>query len=127
MILYFAADLIWATRIKSTAEAVCVGCRPVRSEQMLLARLADSDVRALVADLDKPDEAIALIRRLREWESSEAGQAPPIRVVAFGPHVNKADLQAAREAGADDAMARGAFEHNLGEILVNLSGRSRTG
>ncbi len=124
MILYFAADLIWATRIKSTAEALALPCRPVRSERMLLDRLADSDVRALVVDLDKAEEAVALVRRLREWEAGQAGETARIRVVAFGPHVNKDDLQAARDAGADDAMARGAFEHHLPEILVNLSGRS---
>ena len=32
MILYFANDLVWATRIKRTAEADGIACRPVREQ-----------------------------------------------------------------------------------------------
>lgn len=42
MILYFAADLLWASKIKLTADAIGIVCRPVRSVSMLEARLADT-------------------------------------------------------------------------------------
>ena len=35
--------------------------------------------------------------------------APVPRIVGFGSHVNVERLQAAREAGCDQAMARSAF------------------
>ncbi|MEC9373956.1 MAG: hypothetical protein VYC34_08935, partial [Planctomycetota bacterium] len=82
----------------------------------------DSDVRALIVDLDAPELALDLIRRLREPDRDQ----PPnrIRIVAFGPHVARQTLQAARDAGADDVMPRGAFDHNLTDILITLAGRA---
>lgn len=115
MILYFAADLIWATRIKSTAESLGVACRPARSRDMLLARLADSDVRTLIVDLETGPDGIEMIRTLRQQPAAD----PPIRVIAFGPHVNHDALRSAKEAGADRVMTRGAFDQQLTEILTS--------
>ena len=52
MVLYCAADLIWATRIRAAAEAAGIPSRPVRDLAMLEARLADSPVRGLIVDLE---------------------------------------------------------------------------
>ncbi|TVQ32297.1 MAG: hypothetical protein EA376_06520 [Phycisphaeraceae bacterium] len=147
MILYFAGDLIWATKIKGAADAMGLPCRPVRSIEMLDARLADSPVSSLIVDLDHPGEALEMIRHVRaEAADAEAtgpesgekleGGLPPagagvssgkspgrIRIVAFGPHVERAVLQQARDAGADDVLTRGAFDHNMPEILTSLAGR----
>lgn len=156
MILYFASNLIWATRIKSLADDLGLPCRPVRNPDMLDARLADSPVRALVVDLDAGEPAIDLIRHLRaagRAASPTQSSAPPpfaspgdsgsdgpgaadsgdsgggdgaaanarrVRVVAFGPHVARDLLQRARDAGADEVLTRGAFDHNLPEILMSL-------
>jgi hypothetical protein len=114
MILYAAADLIWATKIKATAEALGVACRPARTIEMLEARLADSPVTALLVDLDKGEEALALVTR---------GRQAGVRVLAWGPHVAKELLQGARDAGADEVLTRGAFDHGLEEILLTLAGR----
>ncbi len=111
MILYAAADLIWATKIKGTADALGVAARPARTLEMLEARLADSPVTALLVDLEKGEEALTLISR---------GKAAGVRVLAWGPHVAKEMLQAARDAGATDVMTRGAFDHNLPELLTRL-------
>lgn len=122
MIVYEAADLIWATRIKGTADGLGVPCRPVRTVEMLRERLADSDVHALIVDLDAPDVAIDLIRAVREHER-EAG-ARRIHVLAFGPHVAKELFQRARDAGADDVLPRGAFDRSLPDILLSLGARA---
>ncbi|MEZ6235065.1 MAG: hypothetical protein R3B68_12835 [Phycisphaerales bacterium] len=42
MILYLASDLLWATRIKRAAEDLRIAARPVRSLEMLEARLGES-------------------------------------------------------------------------------------
>ena len=118
MIAYAAADLIWATRIKSTAEAMGLSCRPVRSLAMLRDRLSDSEVRSLIVDLTAPDLALDLIGEVRERQ--RAGEAGPIRVVAFGPHVEKELFQRARDAGADEVIPRGAFDRSLPDILLAL-------
>ncbi len=128
MILYFAADLLWASKIKSTADALTIPCRPVRSVEMLEARLADGVtdpcpakvVRALLVDLDKPDEAFALVRRLRDERATPRERQ--IHVFAWGPHVAKELLQAARDEGANQVLTRGAFDHAMDATLRLLSG-----
>jgi hypothetical protein len=118
MIVYFAADLLWSTRIQGTGKQVGIPCRPVRSVDMLKARLADSDVRAAIVDLEGPEVAIEIIRALR----NEGGLDPQrrIRVVAFGPHVAIDLFEEARRAGADHVLARGAFDRRLPELLAEL-------
>jgi len=121
MILYLAADLIWATRIKGVADALGIPCRPVRTMEMLEARLADSPVAALLLDLEKPDEAMAFIARLRGDGATEPERA--VKVLAWGPHVAVELLEQARAAGADVVMTRGAFDHKLPEVLTKLAAR----
>ena len=118
MIVYLAADLMWASKIKGHADALGLSCRPVRTLEMFEARLADSEVVALVVDLDKPEEAMAMIGRAR-------GAEKPIRVLAFGPHVARGLRQAARDAGADAVMTRGQFDREMGDILLKLSSGAR--
>jgi CheY-like chemotaxis protein len=118
MILFICADLLWATRIKSTAESVGVSARPVRSLEMLESRLADSPARALVVDLETESLGLELIRRLRGPEASESDRS--IGVLAFGPHVMTELLAEARDAGADRVMARGGFAAQLPQILTAL-------
>jgi hypothetical protein len=118
MILYFAADLLWATRIRSAAEGLGIAVRPVRDIAMLQARLGDSPVRGVVVDLDGGDAAIDLIAHLRK--PGHAGTYAAIRIVAWGPHVEVEKLRAAKAAGADAVMARGAFSRALPRVLRDL-------
>lgn len=123
MILYLAADLLWASKIKGVADAAGLPCRPVRSLDMLEARLKDCDVAALVVDLDRPDEALAMIDRLRGQAAAEPERS--IHVLAFGPHISKDLLQAARDRGADTVMSRGLFSSNMADVLLQLAARAR--
>lgn len=138
MLVYSASDLAWGVRVKSTAEALGLPARPVRTLQMLEDRLLDSPVRALIVDLDHPDQdfSLALIRRAAAANAgpgargagadnpTPAGVVLPrarVRVLAFSPHVHRELMQAARDAGAHEVMPRGAFAANLPEILIKLS------
>ena len=125
MILYCASDLLWASKIKGAADALSIPCRPVRNSEMLTARLADSDVRALIVDLEAGETALALITQLREHQDGRQTTSPSPRILAFGPHVAKDRLQAAREAGADAVYTRGAFADRLPELLTALSTGAR--
>ncbi len=115
MVLYFAADLLWGSKIKGMADDLAIPCRPARTVEMLAARLADSPVAAMLVDLSVPETAMALIAHAR----SARGGA--IRLAAFGPHVDKSLLQAARDAGCDEVLTRGALEHALPEVLSRLA------
>ncbi len=120
MIAYSAGDLLWATRIKSTADALGIPCRPVRDAGMLRARLSDSDVRGVLLDLEAPDRARALLGVLRGADAGERERA--VRVVAWGPHVEADLLAEARALGADEVMTRGAFASVLPDLLARLEG-----
>ncbi len=113
MIAYFAPDLAWAVRIKSTAESLGISARPARNSSMLQNLMADPNLRALIVDLDDPDIALELIRQARV-------QSSPIQILAYGPHIARDALDAARAAGADSVLPRGAFHANLIDILKQL-------
>lgn len=117
MILYCAADLLWASKIKGTADALGLPCRPARNPDMLAARLGDSPVRSLIVDLEA-EHAFALIAAAR---AADASRTTPVRILAFGPHVMVDALRQAKAQGADTVMARGAFAARLPSILQDLS------
>lgn len=119
MILYSAADLLWATRIKSTADAIGVPCRPVRDRAMLEARLADSDVRGVLLDLEAPDRAWELLSLLR-GPAALPGAERVARVVCWGPHVATDLFARSRDLGADAVLTRGAFSNQLPDLLMSL-------
>ncbi|MEQ9454131.1 MAG: hypothetical protein RLN76_06005 [Phycisphaeraceae bacterium] len=117
MIVYACADLIFATKIRATAEALGIVSRPARDSEKLQARLDRVDdgkpngaVKAVLIDLDLGQDALPLIRL------SVNHPAQPV-VVAFGAHVAVDLLRAAAEAGADPVMARGAFTGQLPDLL----------
>lgn len=119
MVLYTAADLIWATRIKAAADDVGVAARPVRSTEMLAARLADASPDALLVDLEA-DSAIDIIRMAAHARDQTAR---PRYILAFGPHADTERLQAAADAGADRVMPRGALAGTLPRVLAQLDAR----
>ncbi len=130
MILYFAGDLMWASKIKAEAEANGLTARPVRTLDMLEARLAEyapphaDPVKALVVDLDVSEEQadvpLALIRRAK-------AAGPGLAIVAFGPHVAVERLRGAKAAGATSVMARGALSARMGSILKALAAGTGVG
>lgn len=118
MVLYSAADLVWATKIKSLADDMGVACRPARNEKMLRDRLADSDVRMILIDLDASDQATKILGVLRGESAGERERA--VKIIAWGPHVAIETLDRARQDGADEVMTRGAFSNALGSILARF-------
>ncbi|MBX3388776.1 MAG: hypothetical protein KF691_04915 [Phycisphaeraceae bacterium] len=120
MILYLAADLLWASKIKATADALGLPCRPVRTMEMLEARLADSDVKALIVDLDVAETALQMVAKVKGQRGEVAEGQRNVRVLAFGPHVARDALSAAQAAGADEVMTRGGFDHNMDQVLLRL-------
>ena len=115
MILYCAADLIFATRIKGAADAVGVPARPARSVEKLLTLLKEETVKGLVVDLEAGEVVFDLLRAVK-------AAAPAVRTLAYGPHVNVEGLAAAEAAGADEVMARGRFAAELPMLLRSIEG-----
>lgn len=117
MIVYCCADLIFATKIGSTAASLGVPARPARDAEALDRRLRRVDdgkgngpVQRVLVDMDLEQSALERIRQVKAFD-------PSIRVVAFGSHVAVELLEAARRAGADEVMARGSFTAALPGLL----------
>ena len=121
MIVYCCTDLIFATKIHSTADALGIVCRPARDVEALGARLdrvddgkANDAVSAVMIDLTIGEAALDLIRQAK---GHEAGP----EVIAFAPHVEVDMLRAAEGLGADRVMPRGAFAAQLPQLLEACS------
>jgi len=117
MIVYCCADLIFATKVRSTCESLGVVSRPARDPDMLQKRLDQVDdgkpndaVSLVLIDLELGEPGLELIRTARAHDAD-------LPVIAWGPHVAVDLLNAAGEAGASQVMARGAFTAKLPEII----------
>ena len=103
-------DLIFATKIRSTAQAVGASVDFVRNAVDLPAAAAGPVARVIIdlnADgLDAPS-AIAAARSL---------PGPPT-VICYLSHVQTDLAAAARDAGADEVLPRSLFAARLPEIL----------
>ncbi len=112
-VVALVSDLIFATKIKSTAEAAGVDVQVVATLEALSERLDGRPDALVLIDLDgsglDPVEAIALCRR----------RDPPPRTIAFGPHVRSDLFAAAHRAGAGEVLARSAFVKRLPAILTS--------
>ena len=120
MIVYSCHDLIFATKISSTAQALNVACRPARDAEALRRRLERVDdgkvnetVTALLIDLDLGEQGLALIDQVKSHNAK-------VPVVIFGSHVETQMLEAAKTRGADFVMARSTFTATLPDILQRM-------
>lgn len=121
MIVYCCHDLIFSTKVHSTADALGIVCRPARTAEALGNRLdrvddgkANDAVTAVIVDLTIGEPALELIRLAKVHEASPT-------VIAFAPHVEMALMNAATKCGADQVMPRGAFSAQLPDLLQTLS------
>jgi hypothetical protein len=115
MILYACSDLIFSTKIRSTAESLGVDSAEGRDIDTVIQRMEDGGppVTALLVDLELGDEARTLIEQTkREYDG--------IVVIGFGSHVEKETLQAARDVGADHVWPRSRFTNELPNLLERI-------
>ncbi len=103
-VVFYTGDLIFSAKVSSTGAALNVPVRVVRT----VADLAPG-ASLLLVDLDA-DGAVDAIDRCRTM-------VPTPRIVAFGPHVRADLFTMARDAGADEVLARSAFVTRLPELL----------
>lgn len=118
MIVYCCADLIFATKVRSTCDALGVVSRPARNADMLQKRLDRVDdgkpnepITLLLVDLDIGEPALQLIQQARASDAD-------LNIITWGPHVAVDLLNRAGQAGASDVMTRGSFASKLPEIIA---------
>lgn len=107
--LALVTDLIFATKIASTAGALERRVSMARTLERFGERLAEQP-GAVVIDLDADVDVLAAIELCRSCVK------PPL-VIAFVSHVRADLIEAARRAGADEVMARSAFVTKLPGLI----------
>lgn len=109
----YVSDLIFRSKITSTAAALGVIAQVVASTDALQAALQTAAPRLLIVDLDASGDPIAAIGLARR-------ASDPPRIVAYGSHVDTQRLAAAQVAGADEVLPRSAFTQRLPSLLEAL-------
>lgn len=112
-VLLVCSDFLFASRILETARQLAVEIVQVRSDAGAEAQKVECDLAIVDLAIPGAIQAIGDIRQVR----------PGARIVAFVRHEEVDAIRAARQAGASDVLARGAFSEKLPELL----GSTQTG
>jgi DNA-binding NarL/FixJ family response regulator len=115
-ILAIIPDLIFSTKVFSTARALQVEIVGARTAEVIAQRLEAEPIELVIVDLNAETlDPIAAIRQIK-------GHAKAPKVLAFLSHVQVELGQQAREAGADQVMARSGFVVALPGIVAGYAG-----
>ena len=113
MILAVLDDLMFSSKIKTTATQLGVPLTFARSSASALAEMRKNAPSLVIFDLNNP--------RTDPLGTVAAMHADPalasIPTVGFVSHVDTAVIDAARQAGVTEVLARSAFTMQLADIL----------
>ena len=113
MIVAALDDLMFVSRVRTTASAVGVSVKVVRSVADGLEQARQLKPARLLVDLNgRAFDPLALIEAVKADPALAA-----TRIVAFVSHVQADTIAAARGAGADEVIARSAFVKRLEELV----------
>jgi len=111
-VLVLCRDLLFTSKITSTAQTVGVPVKIIRNPEML----NDAAGNALIVDLQQD----GYLDAAAQWKQRTGGQ-----LTGFVGHVHTDIVARARALGFDNVIPRGAFNARLGEILLS-SARGQT-
>jgi DNA-binding NarL/FixJ family response regulator len=115
MILAAVDDLLFSSKIRTTAKLSGVDLTFARTPDAIIAQARELKPSLIIFDLNcaKADP----INTLTALEADP--ELAPIRTIGFVSHVDASTIHAARQAGCDEVMARSAFAGNLAQILTH--------
>ena len=110
-ILLLSRDLLFPSRVRAAAEHQGRELMTVRDPEQLIERLGNPGTTLVLVDLTCPGlSPVAIQTAARQSD-------PGPRLVGFGPHVQQALLESARDAGFDQVLGNGEFNQRIGSIL----------
>lgn len=114
-LLLLSTDLMATSKVSAATKLAGVVMTSITPAKALAeSNLSTPDLIAI--DLTAPISDISgLVATLRD-------KVPSAKIIAFGPHVHEAKLEAATQAGCDQVMPRGAFHKQIDTILASLAG-----
>ncbi len=115
MIVCAVDDLLFSVKILTAGKGLGVDLYFERSPGNVVQTVRDKRPTLVIFDLNST--------RLKPMEAIAAMKADPtlskIRTLGYVSHVDSASIEAARQAGVDQVLARSAFAERLGEILTS--------
>jgi CheY-like chemotaxis protein len=115
MVLAIVDDLMFSSKIRTAAKQLGVALEFARSSDAALAAIRQHQPALVILDLNSPrTDPLGTVTALKADPATKA-----IRIVGYVSHVQTDVINAAREAGVDEVMARSAFAAQLGEILAS--------
>jgi PleD family two-component response regulator len=114
MILAVLDDLMFSSRIKTAANQLGVDLRFSRSVDGALDTMRKNPTTLVLFDLDNQRvDPLAIVTAMHADPALAS-----ISTVGFVSHVHTDIINAAREAGVGEVLARSAFTQQLGDILA---------
>lgn len=113
MILAVLDDLMFTSKIRTAAAHLGVIVVFARSSESALAEMRKSAPTLVIFDLNNPrTDPLGVVAAMKQ-----DGALASIPTVGFASHVQTDVIDAARQAGVGEVLARSAFTMQLGEIL----------
>jgi PleD family two-component response regulator len=113
MIVAVLDDLMFSSKIRTAAQQLGVRVVFARSLESALAEIRKAPPSLVVLDLNNPrTDPLGIVAAMKQ----DAALAS-IPTVGFASHVQTDVINAARQAGVGEVLARSAFTQQLGEIL----------
>jgi len=123
MILALVDDLMFRSKIKSTAQQAGVSVAFAGSRDAALSAMRANAPALVVFDLNNMrSDPLGTLAEMKKDVALSA-----IRTVGYVSHVDVNTIEAARAAGVDEVLARSAFTARLAELVTNPPPRSGQG
>ena len=107
-----STDLMFSSQVRAVATKVGLDVKVASGHDALLQAAAGPSPAIVCLDLDTLGVEVAdLVREL------QSAATPPKAVIAVAAHVHEGRLEAARLAGCDETLSRGAF-HRRGQAIL---------
>jgi DNA-binding NarL/FixJ family response regulator len=110
-VLALISDLAIQSQVTAAAVRAGVPLEVAGTADALVAKLQPGAANRVIIDLSHPGLDTA------EFVSRLLAVEPSTRILAFGPHVHKGKLEAARAAGCETVLSRGEFHARMDALL----------
>ena len=113
MILAVLDDLMFTSKIKTAASQLGVAVTFARSADIALGEMRKGSPTLVIFDLNSARiDPLGIVATMKQ----DAGLAS-IPTIGYASHVQTDVINAARQAGIGEVLARSAFTQQIGEIL----------
>ncbi|MEO2046054.1 MAG: FAD-binding protein [Pirellulales bacterium] len=114
-VAFLTKDLLFSSRVTSVTTKQNIELFVLADADELIERVSTVAVKVILLDLSTSGlDPAQLVPQLQKLTPA------PRAIIAFGPHVHEAKLAAARNAGCDQVLSRGEFNHRMDEIFTSF-------